>query len=206
MKRLYLIRHGETDANKAQILQGHLDTRLNSQGQAQASQLGYDCRSLLIDVIHSSDLSRAKTTAEQLALHHSCPVILSEQLREVSYGTLEGKTAAQLSRAEQLNLQQFYQAQAPLPYPKAETIEQLESRLLSYIQQILASSQQNHAIISHGQALNCLIHLLLGWSKHNMYKLALTNCSITELTFDQFGWQLIRLNQNAPSILKGDSQ
>lgn len=201
MKTLYLFRHGETDANKAGILQGHLNTTLSSRGHQQANQLGDYCRQLDLDLIHCSDLTRAKATAEPLLRFHSCPIIYSNQLREVSYGPLEGKVISQLNQVELHNLQQFYQAQIPLPYADAEPITQLEKRLLGYLKLILDHPMQNHAIVSHGQALNYLIHLLLGWPIQKMQMLELTNCSVTELKFDQLKWQLVRLNQDVTSIL-----
>lgn len=200
-----MFRHGETDANRVGILQGHLDTRLSPLGVNQANQLSVVCKQLPIDVIHSSDLIRAKATAAKLSQNAGRLLCYSHRLREINYGHLNGQRIDQLDDTKRQQLHQLYQQHIPLPDPHAETMAQLESRLVGYLDSIMDWPQHNHGIISHGQALNCLLHALLGWPKHNMHLLQLTNCSVTELKFTQDRWQLVRLNQDVTSILKGIS-
>lgn len=59
LARVYLVRHGETDENRNGIIQGQLDTSLNSLGLEQARLVGNALRSIPIDIAYSSDLSRA---------------------------------------------------------------------------------------------------------------------------------------------------
>lgn len=58
--RVYLIRHGETDANVQKIIQGHLDTQLNATGKRQAQIVGETLRSVRFVAAFTSDLSRAR--------------------------------------------------------------------------------------------------------------------------------------------------
>lgn len=57
--RVYLVRHGETDANRQEIVQGQLDTQLNELGKNQAELVALRLRSVSFDIALTSDLSRA---------------------------------------------------------------------------------------------------------------------------------------------------
>ncbi|KAK0496832.1 phosphoglycerate mutase-like protein [Armillaria luteobubalina] len=94
--RIYLVRHGETDANRRKIVQGQLDTNLNKSGIEQAALVSEELQKIPFDEGYSSDLSRASKTAEIILKNHP-RVQLCEQpgLRERHLGTLQGQTHAQ---------------------------------------------------------------------------------------------------------------
>lgn len=195
MITLYLIRHGETDANKTGILQGQQNTLLNSNGLAQAQQLAQQCQSLNLHQLYSSDLQRAGDTANAIAMHCQLTPNLTPALRELRFGHLEGLRYAQLSADQQRQLAQLYTQQIDLPCPQAESLAQLTHRLQTFIAHLLQQPNQNHAVISHGYTLKYLLHLLLGWPKQHMHLLELSNCSLTQLSYQQQKWRLIKLNQ-----------
>ncbi|CAG8611157.1 10179_t:CDS:2 [Ambispora leptoticha] len=86
-----VVRHGETNSNLNHILQGHLDTKLNKVGREQADLVGKRLRKMKFDHIYSSDLSRAKKTAEAIAKHHpNTPFSVDMRLREKDIGRLSG--------------------------------------------------------------------------------------------------------------------
>ncbi|MCE2595872.1 histidine phosphatase family protein [Motilimonas cestriensis] len=205
MITLYLIRHGETDANKFGILQGQQNTQLNNKGLSQANLLAMACRHLTINSIYSSDLARASSTADVIAQPHRLTPQLTPLLRELSFGSLEGQPFKLMSTQKQYHLQQLHKRQIDLPYAGSEPLAELEARLVQFTEQLTTQLSGSHAIIGHGYSLNYLLHHLLNWSKQKMHVLELTNCSFTEITFKQQQWQLIRLNQQAnplTSILK----
>ncbi|GAA5978445.1 hypothetical protein JCM10908_004357 [Rhodotorula pacifica] len=90
-----IVRHGETDHNKAGIVQGHLDVPLNAQGVAQAAVTGrwFAEQGVKFDEAWSSDLSRARVTAEQIVSAQKSELELQkdERIRERFLGTLQGK-------------------------------------------------------------------------------------------------------------------
>jgi broad specificity phosphatase PhoE len=91
---IYLVRHGRTDWNDKKIIQGHTDTKLNSEGQSSAKDLAKVFKNIKFDKIYSSDLSRARETAEIIALEHKLVVETTKALRERHYGNAEGKSHA----------------------------------------------------------------------------------------------------------------
>ena len=69
--RVYIVRHAETEENKQKIIQGHLDTILNSEGERQADLVAKALKDVPFDVAYSSNLKRATDTAKRILVHHS---------------------------------------------------------------------------------------------------------------------------------------
>src|SRR5690349_6665287 len=90
MTEILLIRHGETAWNAARRLQGHLDIPLNDHGQRQAEAVARALQDTPIDAIYSSDLQRARATAQPLADAHDLALQLDAALRERCFGAFEG--------------------------------------------------------------------------------------------------------------------
>jgi broad specificity phosphatase PhoE len=97
--RLLIVRHGETDANCRQVLQGHLDNPLNENGKAQARMLGQRLSDEAIDALLCSDLRRARETAEIIAAETGSTPELCTLLRERCYGEFEGLPVADYKNA-----------------------------------------------------------------------------------------------------------
>jgi broad specificity phosphatase PhoE len=97
---LLLVRHGETDWNADGRLQGQTDRPLSDFGRRQAQRLAGELEREEIEAIYSSDLSRARETAEILGERLGLPVALDPELREKDWGTWEGLTAVERDRVE----------------------------------------------------------------------------------------------------------
>jgi broad specificity phosphatase PhoE len=97
---LLLVRHGETDWNADGRLQGQTDRPLNDFGRRQARQLAADLEGDELEAIYSSDLARARETAEIVGERIGLRVVLDSDLREKDWGTWEGLTAAERDRVE----------------------------------------------------------------------------------------------------------
>ncbi|MBV8256531.1 MAG: histidine phosphatase family protein [Actinobacteria bacterium] len=100
MTTLLLVRHGETDWNAEGRLQGHTDRPLNEFGRRQAARLAEELAGERIDAIWSSDLARARETAQIVAARLGLPVEFDTGLREKSWGNWEGLTAGEREQVE----------------------------------------------------------------------------------------------------------
>ncbi|KAJ7572587.1 phosphoglycerate mutase-like protein [Mycena floridula] len=92
IRRVYFVRHGETAANRAGIIQGHLDTELNDEGREQAQLVAAALKDVQFDIAYTSDLQRAVDTAKAIMEYHpGVQLILQEELRERHMGSMQGQ-------------------------------------------------------------------------------------------------------------------
>ena len=107
--RLFLIRHGETLANREFRYIGTRDDALSSVGEKQATQLAEALANLPLDAVYSSPLQRAYQSARGIAIAHGLEVEVTDRLRECSFGVWEGLSRAEVlarSPEDALHLQQ----------------------------------------------------------------------------------------------------
>jgi broad specificity phosphatase PhoE len=97
---LLLVRHGETDWNADGRLQGHTDRPLSEFGRRQARQLAGELEAEELEAIYSSDLARARETAEIVGERLRLQVELDPDLREKDWGTWEGLNAVERDRVD----------------------------------------------------------------------------------------------------------
>src|SRR5260370_27404362 len=92
VREIYLVRHGETDWNRAQRLQGTIDTTLNSIGVAQARHLAARFRWLPVSSVMTSPLARARKTARAIARESHSAFAVDPHLAEIDHGPWAGLT------------------------------------------------------------------------------------------------------------------
>ena len=89
---LYIMRHGKTEWNALNKLQGRTDIPLNEKGRQMARAAGEEYRKVPFDVCYCSPLLRARETAEILLKGRDVPILFDDRLREMSFGVCEGMT------------------------------------------------------------------------------------------------------------------
>lgn len=99
LRRLVLLRHGQTDYNVAGRMQGHLDSMLTETGVEQAIAVAPEIARLVPDRLISSDLRRAVDTADHVAAACGLPVKYDARLRETHLGDWQGRTVAEIEDA-----------------------------------------------------------------------------------------------------------
>ena len=178
MMRLILIRHGETDWNVEGRMQGQKDRPLNARGRKQAELTGEYVRTQFQPrIVWSSDLARCVSTAEALGYEFQT----SELLREINYGTLEGKTWAQTSEAEQAESAE-YGSDPYHPMAGGESRADLVKRAAQFMAESNITNVDGDAVIvGHGAALAGMLAHLLDLPPHSAYKFQFENASVTTL-------------------------
>ena len=118
---LFLFRHGETDWNREGRLQGHTDTTLNATGLAQAQALAESLRPHRLEVVVSSDLARAQTTARIVAEALAVPLFIEAGLRETNVGAAEGLLWADAKTRFGEGLTERWYSDGDVAFPGGET-------------------------------------------------------------------------------------
>jgi broad specificity phosphatase PhoE len=154
---LLLVRHGETDWNRDGRWQGHSDTHLNDAGRRQAARLAGELDG--IDVIYSSDLARARETAEIVAQRLGLPVRVDARLRERSFGAWEGKTGPEIE-AEFRDAHARWLAGEGPGADDAEAFGDFAARVRGFLADVLAAHpDETVLVVAHGGSIR-VIHAL----------------------------------------------
>jgi alpha-ribazole phosphatase len=151
---LILIRHGETDWNVDGRWQGHADVPLNTRGRAQAKRTAHSLAKVEFAAIYSSDLARARQTAEILSQAVRLPVRTDPRLREIDQGAWQGMKQIEIEAQYAEAFQSRRQNPLTVAPPGGETVSQVRTRVLAAIRDIIAAHPcQTVAVVSHGFAL-----------------------------------------------------
>lgn len=178
--KIYIVRHGETDSNKAKKVQGQrIDEALNSEGIRQSEELTSNIDKDF-DVIFTSPLRRAVQTAEILAKEIEAPVIEKTDIIERDYGSLSGKTWEEMFEFGEGKIN-FKKEDYELGYDYrpygGECAEDTKKRLLKFIEELKKDySNKKVLIVAHGGILKMAHFLFLGVKSYHTPK----NASVYE--------------------------
>lgn len=192
MTRLIVWRHGNTDWNAVNRVQGQTDVPLNERGREQARSAAPLIAALRPDAVVSSDLSRAADTAAALAALTGLPVRTDPQLRERYYGQWQGLTMTEVSErfpAEHAR----WRAGDPDPGCEVETLDDLGKRVGTAFQAAADAFPGGTVVVAtHGGGAREGCGHLLGWERSVLRTITtLANCHWSELRHDDVrGWQL----------------
>jgi uncharacterized phosphatase len=168
---IYLVRHGETDWNRQNRLQGIEDIELNDNGVRQSAECAGVFAGVPVDCVLSSPLKRASKTAEIIAGRLGTPPVIIEQgLTERDFGKLSGLTPGER--------QALLDAKVD---PCEEPLEELIERFMSVLDRYVRSEDyQNILVVSHGASINAVLRHLSG-GKIGTGKTVLKNACISKL-------------------------
>ena len=170
IKKIYIIRHGETEFNKQSIVQGQgVDTDLNETGYWQGVQFYKHYHHIAFDKIYVSNLKRTQQTIQKF-IDAGIPYQKLQGLNEISWGDFEGK-------AQDFKERDFYQKAVnawnsgnyDVAVANGETPNQMQARQKQALDTIMANNQETTILICmHGRAMKSLICTLLNQPLKNM--------------------------------------
>lgn len=190
--RLFLIRHGQTEWNAGGRAQGHSDVELDPTGHRQAQTLADHLAKNPIKRILSSDLKRCVQTAEPLAERLGLPITPRQELRERTFGKLEG--------AHYTEIRAYFTAEARVQLipehdirpDDGESIRDVWNRLEKLTKEINRADQDT-VVFGHGGTTGVLLARLVQGNVATARSFRFENASVTELVRRPDGfWQLLR--------------
>ena len=156
--RIYIVRHGETEANKQGYVQGWTDVPLNENGRILAELTGHGIKGIRFDHCFSSPLSRARETAEILLREsgNSVSVSFDERIKEMNFGSFEGMSV----REEQV-AQFLKDPVVDFKIPGGESIQEVMKRTQEFLKELIARDDDKTYLVStHGCALRAMLNFL----------------------------------------------
>lgn len=213
-RRVVLLRHGRTEWNATHRWQGHLDPPLDDMGRQQASTAAAALVGLRPAVLLSSDLHRARSTAEIVAAVAGLPVGVDPALRETDIGDWQGRTSAEISTRWAAELGLWSTGDVRVRPPGGENRLEVAARMLGAIRGGLAGTPKDSTllVVSHGGAARVAIAALLELEHRSWGTVGgLGNCSWSVLG-ERAGqpdqparWRLLRHNVSALDGSAGSS-
>lgn len=162
---ILLARHGESDWNHTKRWQGWADRPLTQRGREQADELAARLADTELDAVYSSDLRRARETAEVVAHTKDLAVETTSDLREVDVGSWSGLTRAE---AEDRFPEQYARwLEGGEGWEDGETYEQLGARVVKALQSIAAKHDGSRVlVVAHGGTIRAIHAAALGVDVH----------------------------------------
>ena len=193
---LYMVRHGETDANASGILQGHSDHPLNARGLLQAELAAERLKDESFDVILSSDLSRALVTAQKIAAGRT--VTPMPELREWNLGELEGLP---VSRAREMYPSVFSGHEttgSAIRIRNGESRQDLFERITGFLEETAEKyAGKKILLVTHAGPLRSIFRYIGGAALPHTRFPRVDNVSCTRFQKEGDLWQMICWNDTS---------
>lgn len=167
MTELILIRHGETDWNRELRFQGQLDVPLNAIGHTQAQRLATRLATEAVQHLVSSDLLRARQTAEPVSAQRLQPLPLAPELdaalREQHFGVVEGLRVADIKAQHAAAWAQWIRFEEDYAFEGGESTRQFHARVIAAVRALgRRHPQQTLVVVTHGGVLDMVYRTALG--------------------------------------------
>lgn len=188
MNEIYVVRHGETDANRNYIVQGRMDNPLNEYGKSQAFHTGqyFKTNDIKFDLILSSPLKRSFETARliQQGMQTSKPIIVHQDLIERNFGDYDGQKITD----------DYTDLIKRGAIPHLEKNDVLEKRVMGALKEICTKYPNRRLlIVTHSHVIKALLVNLL---PDFTYRSFLFNCSVNILNYKYRKFEVIESNIN----------
>lgn len=177
---LYVMRHGQTDWNIEERIQGRMDIELNKTGEKQAREASEKVKRYPIDMIFCSPLKRTRKTLE--IINPGIPVFYKEAIIERGWGELEGKKPQELD----FPVNDFYDYHKNLELSNGESVTTLCNRVWSFLDKLKQEHfDKNILLITHGGVIRA-IHAYFNGIGHEgiLLPTGFQNCEIREFEYN----------------------
>ena len=189
---LYLVRHGETEANAAGLLQGVSPGSLTAKGLAQVKKLAQRLKTESIDVIMASDLQRVRQTVAEIAVFHpDVPIKYLPLIREWNVGVFDLRPKAEYRQA----LADSGQMRAAFRPSEGENYYDVAERAREFLQLLLQEyAGQQVLVCSHGDFIRILIAILLNQPVETALSIPQDNAALSIFELSATGVKTVVIN------------
>lgn len=187
--RLCLVRHGETAWNAEHRVQGQLDVPLSAVGEAQALAAARVLAREAFDAVYSSDLERARKTAEPAASALGREVLLERDLRERHYGIFERLTYAEVKTRYPEDYARFEARDPEFAFRNGESLKDFYARSIAVVSKIAGENRSRSILVfTHGGVLDMLYRHVKGLGMRAPRDFGIPNAGLNRLELRDEGW------------------
>jgi probable phosphoglycerate mutase len=203
--RLIVLRHAETAWNADLRLQGQMDIPLNDNGRQQAKLLARSLAHENADALYSSDLLRARETAEAVAETVGLPLRLDSSLRERCFGIFEGETFETVTQRWPEAAERWRRRDTDFAPDGGEVLSAFSERAIDAASRIAAAHPaQTVIVVTHGGVLDCLYRAATRLALDAPRAWQIGNASINRLLHTASGLMLVgwddRMHLDTPAL------
>jgi broad specificity phosphatase PhoE len=189
VKEVFILRHGETDLNKQQIVQGSgVDAPLNDTGLSQAASFYQKWQDFPFELVISSTLQRTHQTILPF-IEKGIPHLATPNINEISWGDHEGKSSTPtMIQAYQEMIQAWADGDLDASLKNGESARQLIDRVDMFIDNMARLPQKKILICTHGRTIRCLITRLKQLPPVHMEHVSHSNTGLFRIQQQDQGW------------------
>jgi alpha-ribazole phosphatase len=195
---IYLLRHGEVVLAETGRFIGHLDVPLSARGERQSRAQAARLAGATLTAVVTSDLERARRTAEIVGAPHGLVPVVVPSLREMAMGRWDGLTAEQIQEREPTAFADWMARVGEFPFPEGESAADLLARAWPAFEAIVAAHDgEAVAVVAHGGTNRALLCAALGLPLARLLALGQDYGALSVLARIGARWELRRLNEHA---------
>lgn len=168
---LYVVRHGQTDWNTKELVQGSTNIELNLTGIKQANEVAEQLKDINFSAIYSSPLNRAFDTAEIINQYHNLNIIKDNRIIERCFGIFEGTNKLK-------NNLDYWDYNSNLSTNNVESVHALFKRVNEFLHELYNKYQDTNSnvlVVTHG-ATGIAINAVINNLTTNLSSFGMKNC------------------------------
>ena len=194
MPKVYLLRHGQSEANVRGILAGPDNSvKLSEKGRRESRIVSKHLQKIEFTHIYSSPISRCLQTVDPLtSAKPQIPLLLEERIQEMNYGDWNGKDLKSLSKKREWK--SIQNQPSKFKFPQGESFTQLRKRVQSFLNEI-ESKTGPILVVSHGDVIKMILTCTLELSTDNFQRFLIQPASISIINYESKVRNLIISNQ-----------
>lgn len=196
-RKIFIIRHGETDYNREHKMQGRgINAPLNDTGRNQAEAVADYLERYHLKHVVSSSMLRAKQSAAPLIMRNGASLMFHKDLDEMNFGDFEGKKYREIDRQVQVLQQRWISGDTSYRIPGGESpgevFKRAGNRASLYLKEFDGADV---AFFIHGRVIRILLSEWTGIGLKNMHQISHANGAINQLRWNGSNFDVVYLNK-----------
>ncbi len=180
IKEIYLVRHGSTDFNDNDLLQGKIDNKLNDKGRDEVKRLSEVLKDKDFEMIFHSPLTRAKQTAEILSEYHkNAKFVEIEEFVEIDLGDWEGHKYLEVVNQD-IDFHSKWMLNPEIKIPGGESYVDVYERAIKGVEKVLNSNFSRILIVAHAAVNRSILAGIMKMDPHTSRYFRMKNASFSK--------------------------